>query len=88
MAMVLFDRDLLVAEIGDARPPVGFVNKHAQQSLLAGLEVGFPVHLSLLLPTLPVRCDLVLEEPACRIAKQLVLLVKDLSFHGPLLFPG
>src|SRR5690606_11442925 len=81
VADVLFDDDLLEAEVIDAGSAVFLVGPQHQITLLAGLGVGPAVDITLLAPFLRVRADLVLEEAAYRAAKIIVFGFKYRSLH-------
>src|SRR5690606_34253028 len=81
VADVLFDDDLLEAEVIDAGSAVFLVGPQHQITLLAGLGVGPAVDITLLAPFLRVRADLVLEEAAYRAAKIVVFGFKYRSLH-------
>ncbi len=82
VARILFDQDLLIAEILHAGAAVFLVGPHQQVALLAGLAEHFAVHAALFAPALAVRPHLALVEAAGGFAEGVVFGFEDQALHG------
>src|ERR1700730_1889839 len=81
LAHVLFVDDLRVAEISHCSAAVLLVGPHQQVALLARLCERPAIHIPLLTPARGMWSNLLAHEPAYRVAKLLVLRVKDEAAH-------
>src|SRR5712671_5327543 len=81
LAHVLFIDNLRVAEIRNCSAAVLLVGPHQQVALLTRLGERPAIHIPLLTPARGMRSNLLLHEPAYRVAKLLVLRLEDEAAH-------
>src|ERR1700720_4466118 len=80
-AHVLFVNNLGVAEIRNPGATVLLIGPHEQIALLARLGERPAIDIPLLTPARSMRSDLLLHEPAYRVAKLIVLRLEDEAAH-------
>src|ERR1700730_1911938 len=81
LAHVLFVHDLRVAEISHGSAAVLLVGPHQQVALLTRFCERPAIHIPLLTPACGMWSNLLAHEPANRVAKLLVLRLKDKAAH-------
>jgi hypothetical protein len=78
---VLLDQDLLITKIADASATVLWIGPHQEEALLSGTPKRRAIDETLLTPAIGVRPHLVFEEPADRLAKDLMILFENHPLH-------